>query len=86
MDNKNNKTMEMPMVIQIEQLKYNISKVIKDSNLPIFIINPILKDFYQEFNTILQEYTKQEFDKYNQMNSENNNKNSQLESEVLENE
>ena len=83
MDNKNNKTMEIPMVIQIEQLKYNISKAIKDSNLPIFIINPILKDFYQEFNVVLQEYTKQEFDKYNQMNSENNNENSQLESEVL---
>ena len=48
MEKTNNTTIETPIVIQIEQLKYTISKAIQDSKLPIFIINPILKDFFQE--------------------------------------
>lgn len=70
MEKTNNTTIETPIVIQIEQLKYTISKAIEDSKLPIFIINPILKDFYMDSNTILQEYTKQEINKYQQANQE----------------
>lgn len=70
MEKTNNTTIETPIVIQIEQLKYTISKAIEDSKLPIFIINPILKDFYINSNTILQEYTKQEINKYQQTNQE----------------
>ena len=68
MEKVNNTTTETPIVIQIEQLKYTISKAIQDSKLPIFIINPILKDFFQESNVMLQEYTKQELTKYQQVN------------------
>lgn len=70
MEKTNNTTIETPIVIQIEQLKYTISKAIEDSKLPIFIISPILKDFYMDSNTILQEYTKQEINKYQQANQE----------------
>ena len=70
MERTNNKTNETPIVIQIEQLKYTISKAIQDSKLPIFIINPILKDFFQESNIMLQEYTKQELTKYQQANED----------------
>lgn len=70
MEKTNNATIETPIVIQMEQLKYTISKAIEDSKLPIFIINPILKDFYMDSNTILQEYTKQEINKYQQANQE----------------
>ena len=70
MEKVNNTTIETPIVIKIEQLKYTISKAIEDSKLPIFIINPILKDFYMDSNTILQEYTKQEINKYQQANQE----------------
>lgn len=70
MEKTNNATIETPIVIQMEQLKYTISKAIEDSKLPIFIINPILKDFYMDSNTILQEYTKQEINKYQQVNQE----------------
>lgn len=70
MEKVNNTTIETPIVIQIEQLKYTISKAIEDSKLPIFIINPILKDFFQDSNVILQEYTKQEINKYQQANQE----------------
>lgn len=62
-------TIETPIVIQIEQLKYTLSKAIQDSKLPIFIINPILKDLFQESNLLLQEYTKQELEKYQQANN-----------------
>jgi hypothetical protein len=70
MEKVNNTMIETPIVIQIEQLKYTITKAIEDSKLPIFIINPILKDFYMDSNTILQEYTKQEINKYQQANQE----------------
>ena len=70
MEKTNNTTIETPIVIQIEQLKYTISKAIQDSKLPIFIINPILKDFFQDSNIMLQEYTKQEINKYQQANQE----------------
>ena len=70
MEKTNNTTNETPIVIQIEQLKYTISKAIQNSKLPIFILNPILKDLYQESNTLLQEYTKQELDKYQQVNEQ----------------
>ena len=70
MEKTNNTTNETPIVIQIEQLKYTISKAIQNSKLPIFILNPILKDLYQESNALLQEYTKQELDKYQQANDE----------------
>ena len=70
MEKTNNTTNETPIVIQIEQLKYTISKAIQNSKLPIFILNPILKDLYQESNALLQEYTKQELDKYQQANNE----------------
>ena len=70
MEKTNNTTNETPIVIQIEQLKYTISKAIQNSKLPIFILNPILKDLYQESNALLQEYTKQELDKYQQVNEQ----------------
>lgn len=39
--------MEKPIVLKIEELKQNIIDTLEASELPIFIIEPMMKDIYQ---------------------------------------
>ena len=73
--NKNTNDIEIPIVIQIEQFRYSINKLIEESKLPIYIINPIIKDIFQNSNMLLQEYTKIELDKYQKSINEQKNEN-----------
>lgn len=62
MENENN--VEIPIGLKIENLKQNITNLINDSKLPIYILNPILKNFYQESELLLNNYIKIEINDY----------------------
>lgn len=44
--------MEKPITLIIEELKTNIASTINNSNLPIFVIDNIFKDFYSEIHSM----------------------------------
>lgn len=46
--------MEKPITIKIQELKENLAKLINESGLPSYIIEPIIKDFYQEIYKLNQ--------------------------------
>ena len=51
-----NKTIQKPIMVQIQEFKNGISTLIQDSKLPIFIVEPIIK----EYNKQLLESQKEE--------------------------
>ena len=68
-----NKTIQKPIMVQIQEFKNGISTLIQDSKLPIFIVEPILKEFAQEANLALQQYTTSQVNEYNKQLSESQN-------------
>ena len=60
-----NKTIEKPIMVQIQEFKNGISTLIQDSKLPIFIVEPIIKEFAQEANLALQQYSNAQIKEYN---------------------
>ena len=40
--------MEKPITLKIKETKQNLVKVLNESELPLFILEPILKDIYME--------------------------------------
>ena len=60
-----NKTIQKPIMIQIQEFKNGISTLIQDSKLPIFIVEPIIKEFAQEANLALQQYSNAQIKEYN---------------------
>ena len=60
-----NKTIQKPIMVQIQEFKNGISTLIQDSKLPIFIIEPIIKEFAQEANLALQQYSNAQIKEYN---------------------
>ena len=60
-----NKTIQKPIMVQIQEFKNGISTLIQDSKLPIFIIEPIIKEFAQEANLALQQYSNSQIKEYN---------------------
>ena len=76
--NNNDNNIEMPIGLKIENLKQNISNIINDSKLPIYVLNPILKNFYQESEMILNNYIKIEINDYkNKLENVDTNDNSE---------
>ena len=65
-----NKTIQKPIVIQIQEFKNGISTLIQDSKLPIFIVEPIIKEFAQEANLALQQYSNAQIKEYNKQLAE----------------
>ena len=40
--------MEKPITLKIKETKQNLAKALNESELPLFILEPILKDIYME--------------------------------------
>lgn len=68
-----NKTIQKPIVIQIQEFKNAISTLVQESKLPIFIVEPILREFTQEANLALQQYTNVQVTEYEKQLSESQN-------------
>lgn len=66
-----NKTIQKPIMVQIQEFKNGISTLIQDSKLPIFIVEPIIKEFAQEANLALQQYSNAQIKEYNKQLLEN---------------
>ena len=62
---ENNNTIQKPIMVQIQEFKNGISTLIQDSKLPIFIVEPIIKEFAQEANLALQQYSNAQIKEYN---------------------
>ena len=60
-----NKTIQKPIMVQIQEFKNGISTLIQDSKLPIFIVEPIIKEFAQDANLVLQQYSNAQIKEYN---------------------
>lgn len=71
-----NKTIQKPIVVQIQEFKNGISTLVQESKLPIFIIEPIIKEFAQEANIALQQYTNVQISEYEKQLEESQNKQS----------
>ena len=60
-----NKTIQKPIMVQIQEFKNGISTLVQESKLPIFIVEPIIKEFAQEANLALQQYSNAQIKEYN---------------------
>lgn len=68
--------MEKPIVLAMEELKQNIMKAVQDSQLPIYIVEPIVKEMYQQCNMANEEFKMKQIAEYNQeLAKEQENKN-----------
>ena len=74
---ENNNTIQKPIMVQIQDFKKDLSNLIQSSKLPIFILEPIIKEFAQEANVALQQYTKAQVTEYEKQLSESQNKQSE---------
>lgn len=60
----------------MEELKQNIMKAVQDSQLPIYIVEPIMKEMYQQCNMANEEFKMKQIAEYNQeLAKEQENKN-----------
>ena len=62
---ENNNTIQKPIMVQIQDFKKDLSNLIQASKLPIFIVEPIIKEFAQEANLALQQYSNAQIKEYN---------------------
>ena len=60
-----NKTIQKPIMVQIQEFKNGVSTLIQESKLPIFIVEPIIREFAQEANLALQQYSNAQIKEYN---------------------
>lgn len=74
---ENNKTIQKPIMVQIQEFKNDLSNLIQAYKLPIFILEPIIKEFAQEANVALQQYTKAQVTEYEKQLSESQNNQSE---------
>ena len=65
-----NKTIQKPIMVQIQEFKNGVSTLIQESKLPIFIVEPIIREFAQEGNLALQQYSNAQIKEYNKQLSE----------------
>lgn len=72
-----NKTIQKPIMVQIQEFKNGISTLIQESKLPIFIVEPIIKEFAQEANLALQQYSNSQIKEYNKQLAESQNEQSE---------
>ena len=72
-----NKIIQKPIMVQIQEFKNGISTLIQESKLPIFIVEPIIKEFAQEANLALQQYSNSQIKEYNKQLAESQNEQSE---------
>ena len=56
--------MDKPLALKIQEFQQAMSKVIEQSELPIYILKYQIKDLYSEIERIESEYTQQEIEQY----------------------
>ena len=66
-------TIPMPTSMRISVLKNGLATLINTSNLPPYIVEPILKDLYTEVHGLAEEQARKEAEEYNKAVEENNN-------------
>lgn len=65
-----NKTIQKPIMVQIQEFKNGVSTLIQESKLPIFIVEPLIREFAQEANLALQQYSNSQIKEYNKQLAE----------------
>ena len=58
--------MEKPIVVAMEELKGNIMMAVQESGLPIFVVEPIMKEQWQQFSIANENYKRQQIQTYNE--------------------
>lgn len=58
--------MKKPTVVEMEELKEKIMKTVQESGLPIYIIEPIMKEMYQQCSMANEEFKMKQIAEYNQ--------------------
>ena len=56
--------MNKPVNLIVEETKVNITKIINESGLPPFLLEPILKDLYNQVNILKQQELEQSKKQY----------------------
>ena len=66
--------MDKPITIIIQETKYKLVEVLNTSNLPPVILEPIVKDIYNEITMLAKrQYEKDLYEYNNQLSQANNN-------------
>lgn len=66
------KQVEKPTILLIEEFKVELANLINNSNLPTFIIEPILKDFLNETRIMVNRQYELEKTRYEMLIKDNN--------------
>lgn len=69
----NKETIQMPVSMRINVLKNGLVTLINTSNLPPYIVEPILKDLHAEVYGLAEEQARKEAEEYNKAVEESNN-------------
>lgn len=69
----NKKAIQMPVSMRINVLKNGLITLINTSNLPPYIVEPILKDLNAEVHGLAEEQARKEAEEYNKAVEESNN-------------
>ena len=56
--------MDKPITLRIQEFQQNLSQVIADSDLPVFIIKYIIKDLNTEIDNLATDFANQEIAAY----------------------
>lgn len=66
-------TIPMPTSMRIDILRNGLVTLINTSNLPPYIVEPILKDLHTEVHGLAEEQARKEAEEYNKAVKESNN-------------
>lgn len=69
-------TLPMPTSMRIDILKNGLVALINASNLPPYIVEPIIKDIHMEVHELAEAQAKKEAEEYNKAVEGNNNEES----------
>lgn len=73
MDNKQDNKINEPLSLMVKNFKSNLEDVINTSSLPPYLVEPILKDIYNQVFILSQQVTTQELNEYNERRKGANN-------------
>lgn len=73
--------MEKPISIMIDETKTSLISMINNSGLPFWILEPMVKDIYQEIKTLADNQLRIDKEQYNQFLLDNDGKNNNIEEE-----
>ena len=67
--------MEKPITLRIEETTQSIVKILNESQLPLFILNQILKDLYTETSNLSKQQAEKDKEMYYGSLEESNSQN-----------